>query len=185
MAEVVDLTDSLQDDSTSTELKLWIPMCPLAKPSVSCGPGRGGPKGWFRACIDNGVKKRMAEFKAFVSAAAAARGFQLFPRNQPVQMIVWFFLRRPTGEFVSRTRGPHRLKESAAAATMAPVKPDVDNLGKFLLDTLTGVLFEDDAQVVDLHMHKLRDNEGLCEGRVAIWVKQCPQDWQQLMPTFV
>ena len=141
--------------------------------------------GFVHTHIDSGVRKRMAEFKAFVSAAASTSGFQLLSRDQPVQIIVWFFLRRPTSDFVSRRRGRHRLKESAAAsATMVPIKPDVDNLGKFLLDSLTGVLFEDDAQVVDLHMYKLRDNEGLCEGRVAICVKQFSQDWRQLMPPF-
>jgi Holliday junction resolvase RusA-like endonuclease len=35
------------------------------------------------------------------------------------------------------------------------VKPDVDNFAKFLLDSLTGALFVDDAQVVVLHMYKL------------------------------
>ena len=54
---------------------------------------------------------------------------------------------------------------------MVPVKPDVDNLSKFLLDALTGVLFEDDAQVVDLHMFKIRDSVGLCNGLVALDVR--------------
>ena len=54
---------------------------------------------------------------------------------------------------------------------MAPVKPDIDNLAKFLLDALTGVLFEDDAQVVELQVFKLRDSVGLCNGRVAVYVQ--------------
>ena len=57
--------------------------------------------------------------------------------------------------------------------TIVPVKPDTDNLCKFLLDSLTGVLFEDDAQVVEVHLYKLRDNEGLCEGRMHIECGVC------------
>lgn len=50
------------------------------------------------------------------------------------------------------------------------VKPDADNLGKFLLDALTGVAFEDDSQVVDLHLFILRDWSGRCEGRTVFRV---------------
>ena len=33
-------------------------------------------------------------------------------------------------------------------------KPDIDNLIKFTLDCLNGVVFEDDSQIVDLHLTK-------------------------------
>ena len=52
--------------------------------------------------------------------------------------------------------------------TVVPCTPDVDNLAKFYLDGMTGIVFDDDAQVVELTVVKLRDNLGTCEGRVAI-----------------
>jgi len=33
-------------------------------------------------------------------------------------------------------------------------RADVDNLSKSILDGLNGIAFEDDSQVVDLHVHK-------------------------------
>ena len=68
---------------------------------------------------------------------------------------------------------------------MAPVKPNIDNLAKFLLDVITGVLFEDDAQVVELQMFKLRDSVGLCNGRVAIDVQVVSNKTPaEIMPNF-
>ena len=136
--------------------------------------------------IDTSVKKKMAEFKAFVVEAAMRQGFQLIPRNQPVQMKVWFFLKRPASDFTNRRRGMERLKESAMtdSQTVVAIKPDTDNMGKFLLDALTGALYEDDSQVVDLHMFKLRDNDGLCNGKVAIEVCAWKKTVAAIMPSF-
>ena len=183
---VVDLTHDEDGNSNNHHMRLWIPMCPIAKPSVSYGPGRGGPKGWFRMYINTGVKKKMGEFKAFVGKAASRQGFQRIPRNRPVQMTVWFFLRRPDDDFTSRTRGIGRLKELAMAdsETIVAIKPDTDNMGKFLLDALTGALYEDDAQVVELHMFKLRDSVGLCNGRVAVDVSIWNKSVNQILPQF-
>jgi len=46
-------------------------------------------------------------------------------------------------------------REAALAGKIRPaVKPDIDNLAKCILDALNGVLWRDDAQVVDLWMSK-------------------------------
>ena len=48
-----------------------------------------------------------------------------------------------------------KRRQEALAGTVKPaVKPDVDNLSKTILDALNGVLWRDDAQVVDLHVTK-------------------------------
>jgi Holliday junction resolvase RusA-like endonuclease len=163
------------------QFQLWIPMRPLAKPSVSFGKGRGG--GW-RAYFDNNATRARNQMKAFVQQAAATTGFQRIPRNQPVEIKAWFLLRRPDDDFVGRRRGIGRLKESALAEWIVPVKPDTDNMAKLLLDALTGVLFVDDAQVTDMHMWKLRDSHGLCEGRVAIEVNMFNKPMTAVMPRF-
>ena len=67
---------------------------------------------------------------------------------------------------------------------MVAIKPDNDNLAKFLLDSVTEVLFADDAQIVDLRILKLRDNEGLCEGRVGIHCRQFTGHYSERMPNF-
>jgi hypothetical protein len=51
---------------------------------------------------------------------------------------------------------------------VVPCKPDVDNLAKFHLDGRTGIVFDDDPQVVELGLTKLRDDKSACEDCVAI-----------------
>ena len=63
-----------------------------------------------------------------------------------------------------------KLEALSVEEILVQVKPDIDNLAKFLLDALTGVLFED-AQVVELRMFKIRDGIGLCNGSVPLDVR--------------
>lgn len=56
---------------------------------------------------------------------------------------------------VSLTLGFYFAKPKSARKRIFPsVKPDIDKLVRSTLDALTGILFEDDAQVVDLHCGK-------------------------------
>ncbi len=95
-------------------------------------------------------------------------------------------MKRPKSDFINRQRVAGRLKPSALAdaGTIVAVKADIDNLAKFGLDGLKNALYNDDAQVVELHLFKLRDSEGECRGRMAI--KCCPMNKtsQELMPDF-
>lgn len=45
-------------------------------------------------------------------------------------------------------------KSAPADRTFPSVKPDIDNLVKLVLDSSNGILWNDDAQVVDLHVYK-------------------------------
>jgi len=182
---VVDLTQD-DDDNANAKLQVWIPMPPCAKPSVRFGPGRGNRfKGWFRAYVDNDVKRDMQQFGSLVQQAATAAGFTMFPRTVPVVIKVWCFLCRPQEDFIGRRREMGNLRVSAITAnTVVAVKPDTDNLAKFILDALTGVAFADDAQIVDLHMFKSRDSQGLCRGRVAVEVSRFNGNWRDMLPGF-
>jgi len=57
----------------------------------------------------------------------------------PLSVSLWFFRPRP---------------ESAPKREWFTVKPDYDNLAKPTLDCMSGVLFGDDAQIVDGDVHK-------------------------------
>ena len=68
------------------------------------------------------------------------------PLTGPVELSVWFYLERPKS--ISRTK---RL--------MPIVPPDVDKLVRAICDALTDAdVWDDDAQVIVLHAHKLYDD---------------------------
>ena len=50
-------------------------------------------------------------------------------------------------------------------------RTDVDNLAKFILDSLNGMVYADDKQVASIHATKYYDNEGLCLGSTLVFIK--------------
>ena len=163
-------------------------MAPEAKPSIRCGAGRGkgGKKHWFRPHFDNAATQKRALLHRIVTDAMRNHGCQKIPAGVPVAMKVWFFLRRPDSDFISRRRVAGRLKPSALTdgETIVAITPDTDNMGKFFLDAMKGAIHEDDCQIVDLHMFKLRDNEGLCNGRMAVEAGVCQNNVAEMLPSF-
>ena len=69
--------------------------------------------------------QRTKEYEELVGWTAKAAGCK--PLEGPVEVELWCY-----------TKG----------------RADVDNLSKSILDGLNGIAFEDDSQVVDLHVHK-------------------------------
>lgn len=49
---------------------------------------------------------------------------------------------------------PKKKQAAAFLGEIAPGKPDVDNYAKLVGDALNGVVWTDDAQIVDLHARK-------------------------------
>lgn len=47
-----------------------------------------------------------------------------------------------------------KQRSAALALHFAPRKPDCDNIAKIILDALNGLAYDDDAQVVKLHVEK-------------------------------
>ena len=59
-----------------------------------------------------------------------------------------------------------RVREPFAGGVKA-TKPDADNVAKLFLDALNGLAYTDDAQVVELHIHKAWSVQGE-PGRVVV-----------------
>ena len=154
-------------------INMRFPIAPCAKPSIKYGRGRSANHP--RAYSDAKYAAQVEIFKGYVSAAVShTRGFFMFPRTVPIKVEIWCFTRRPNKHFINKIRAPDRLQAlEGEFATLGTKRPDADNFAKFYLDGMTGLIFCDDAQVVDLHVVKLFDNEGTCEGRMTIRVSPC------------
>jgi crossover junction endodeoxyribonuclease RusA len=100
-------------------------------------------KGTNRAVVTSDNKK-LRPFRSELTRMAIAemgdRPQPLFPKGAPVSVSVGFGFIKPA----SVKKG--RVKPC--------VKPDIDKLLRAVLDSLTGVAFHDDAQVVQVHASK-------------------------------
>ena len=180
--DIVDLVSSDEDEDEVKEvvgpgINMHIPMKPFSKPSVRFGCGRGNRfREWYRAYLDNDYTANREIFQGYVAAAVTqTHGFVIFPKNVPLKVEIWCFLERPMDHLRNKIRAPDRLKTNLVGelATVVSMKPDNDNLAKFFLDGMEGIIYSNDYQVVDLRVVKARDNEGTCEGRIAIRVSPC------------
>ena len=77
--------------------------------------------------------------------------FPVFPPQQPVAIRLLFAFKRPKSHFVRSDPSRSLLEKSVFAW---PKRPDIDNLVKFVLDSLNGTLYHDDSQVVDISASK-------------------------------
>lgn len=94
----------------------------------------------------------------------------LFAPHQSLAVSIAFRLRRPRSHFVGGRPGPGRLKPSAPKQ-VSSLRGDVDNLAKFVLDSLNFLLYEDDQQVQSLHVTKFLDNEDECLGATDVCIR--------------
>jgi len=105
-------------------------------------------------CFDpsGAAKKKLAAAIARVTPKGKGA---LFP-SCPVELKIWFLMEQPVKNFVGRDPSRGMLKEKGLE--VAPcVKPDIDNLLKFLMDAMNGIVYSDDCQVVKVTMYKMRN----------------------------
>lgn len=92
------------------------------------------------------------------------------PRPGPMFVRAYFRFRRPKSHLLKSvdSAGRPRLAKDVSEAHVQ--KPDVDKLGRVVLDALTGVVYDDDAQVVGVELHKAWTVDG--ESGVHIRVEE-------------
>lgn len=69
-------------------------------------------------------------------------------RTKPLILDVTFYIKIPKTS-----------KRKVFAGMVAPLRPDLDNYLKLLLDLLTEIFYEDDAQIIEIHAKKIYDYE--------------------------
>jgi Holliday junction resolvase RusA-like endonuclease len=117
-------------------MRIFIPGDPVAQPRPTIST-RGG---FARAYVD--AKHPIHAYKQAVRLAYVNAGGEILEGPVEVRITCWF----------SRPKS-HSKKRSVAPEPKA-IKPDSDNLGKAILDSLNGIAYHDDSQVYSLQIEK-------------------------------
>ncbi len=134
-------------------------------------PGEPGAKGSVRACVVGGsartykdAKTRKAMDRIQDAAVRAMEDAGANPLQGPVAVTLRAY--RAKGRPASKVG-----KQRAEDGLVRPVtKPDVDNYSKAALDSMNGVCYRDDAQVVRLVVEKWYSERPRTEIEVEEWV---------------
>jgi len=108
--------------------------------------------------------------KLIATSGIAAINYPIFEETEYLVMTIIFRMKRPKNHFVNNRPGPDRLKEKSPSQ-LSSIRSDVDNLTKFVLDSLNEVMYEDDRQITSIHATKILDNEDLCSGSVEVFIR--------------
>lgn len=106
------------------------------------------PKGWSRAIITTDNTK-LKPWRQQISATATELGAVPFAKDAALAITLEFYFEKPPS--VSKKR------------IHPTVLPDLDKICRSLFDGLTGILFKDDAQIVDLRARKHYGTPERCE----------------------
>ena len=123
---------------------------------------RAAPQGSKRH-IGNGVmiesSKRVKPFRADVRKAAESAALPPdWPMAAPMRVGMRFHFARPKSHFKGNGVA---LSKSAPEEATSHGLGDLEKLARSVNDALSGVLFHDDRQVVEMHLAKAYDSEDL------------------------
>ena len=95
----------------------------------------------------------------------------IFKEDEYLAVTLLFRLKRPKSHFVGSKPGPGRLRPTSPGR-LHTTRTDVDNLAKFVLDSLNDLVYVDDRQIISLHAAKVMDSEGHCEGATEVMIRR-------------
>jgi Holliday junction resolvase RusA-like endonuclease len=111
---------------------------------------RGGIPTGQVAVTDANPKAKSWQRDVRLAALDALDGHPAF-FLEPLAVTMTFYVQRPKGHYGS---GRNALTLKPSAPTYPTGRPDVLKLSRPTEDALTGVVYRDDSQVVDLSVHK-------------------------------
>jgi Holliday junction resolvase RusA-like endonuclease len=103
----------------------------------------------------------------------------LFANEESLIVTIVFRMRRPLSHFVNRTRGHPLCPDAPGQVSLT--RPDIDNLAKFVLDSLNGIIYADDHQIVALKLVKILDSFEECNGSTEVSVQVIGEDEMRLV----
>ena len=145
---------------------------PLARSVIGRG-ARGSNQVWLRDPTSS--REAKAAFRESVKTAVFGirEASILFDATSPIVVDITFFLKPPKDHFVNCDPALGRIKESALKKW--PTKPDIDNLDKFVLDCLQGLLYSNDSQVVKQQIQKMYHHHPPFTGQTKVIIRQAEE----------
>ena len=126
-----------------------------------------GRMGWFSDPIDDDLEdndKSSPKFNTLLGSSL-------------LEMTVVFKMRRPRSHYRNGIAEKERLKPLVNACSsdnydmVTGGRVDLDNLTKFVMDSLNEVVYDDDRQVVKLKVLKVYDSDGDGSGGVDLMIR--------------
>jgi Holliday junction resolvase RusA-like endonuclease len=135
-------------------IEFFVPGHPVAGGSKKGFPVHGRD-GRLHVNVADTSGPKGKEWRAAIRFAASEQTRR--PLDGALRLALWFFVPRPKGHTGKRGLLP-------SAPTWPTTKPDVLKLARAVEDACTGILWRDDAQIVDEQLHKLYADGGLTIG---------------------
>lgn len=177
--EIIELSSGSDDDgvvavnnNNYTTVTVIGPPVPMPRPTFMAWM-----KGQrlLRRVVNKAAPKINAFRQNFTAILQQQHGINVFPiyEDGPVVMELQFYRRLPNTAFTNRQRwrGFAAGRYSLDLNWEDTQRPDIDNLAKFVLDALNGVVYKDDEQIVKLVTYKLIDNQDPRDGRTVVKFK--------------
>ena len=117
---------------------------PVPQPRLAQGWKNGKRVAYVRKL--RGATHPVIAYKAAVGLTALTSCSKPFPLGTPLSVDLTFYLPRPQRLIWKRKPMP---------AEWCPTLPDCDNLIKSVADALTGIVWEDDGCIAELHCRKM------------------------------
>jgi len=76
------------------------------------------------------------------------------PLETPVVVSIWIYLQIP------KSYSKKRFADCINQLERPTKKPDIDNVAKAVTDAMNGIVYQDDSQIVSIHIHKYYASTG-------------------------
>jgi Holliday junction resolvase RusA-like endonuclease len=129
---------------------------------------KGSKKVWLRDPCKEAKKLFRDSVRKTVFKGGPSATVVVFDINIPLTVDISFFLQVPQHLFINNDRHQGRLKPIALSSW--PTKPDLDNLDKFVLNSLQGLIFTNDSQIVSQTICKSYDLNPPFAGRTEVHI---------------
>lgn len=131
----------------------------LSRPRIRFGYRLFGARVGFGRPLYNPSQHKLTVFRQLLVGMIDSHSSQfvlpLMEPSVPLEAVITFRIRRPNSHFVNSKR--NRGLRTNAPRTYVVGKLDLDNLVKFTLDAIGGVVYTTDGQICDISCRKVWD----------------------------